>query len=325
VESAVSLNGSSQSLTVADNASFAYTYGVTVSAWIKIAALPAGTGGIWSDIDASAGYRKGVSVALASNGKIYFIIADNSGYSQLDSNTTTLSADGKWHQIVCTYNNTSMKIYIDGTLASSTAASRTITDNTSTKYIGDLLYFGSHNYFNGAIDDLIVYDDPPTTMLDSFSGADSSSRHHLALDAVPIAVALVKDKRTAWLQDYLQAFDEFEFGAARGLSSLAVASIIQNRKMTSANSVRGNQSQFESRASDGYKDRLRALCIPSSDSAKGVALDANGEALTNGHDYFGQQLTDAIFDIYGEWEGSQNADGIVFGRFTAKAIGGSSR
>ena len=154
---AVSLNGSSQSLTVADNASFNYANGITVSTWMKIAALPGGTGGIWSDIDASAGYRNGVSVAIGYDGLIYFIIADASGYSIINSGATSLSADGLWHQLTCTYDNAYMKIYIDGNLITNTAATRTITDNSSTKYIGDLLYYSGHNYFNGSIDDLQVY------------------------------------------------------------------------------------------------------------------------------------------------------------------------
>ena len=157
--SAISLNGSSQYLTVADNASFNYSNGLTIATWVKINSAPSTAGGIWSDIDTGSQYN-GVRVLVLSDRTIQFRLGNATTYYTLVSSTAL--STGAWHQVTCTFDGTSstagtMKIYIDGVQETGTTATSNfgVTDNSDVKYIGQTI--GQSYYLNGSLDELQVY------------------------------------------------------------------------------------------------------------------------------------------------------------------------
>ena len=124
-----------------------------MSTWLKLNAWPTSNqgGGIWSDID---GYSKnGVVVAVGKDGKIGFRVGDTNSFNYLASPASLTT--GQWHHVVCTYDNSAMKIFVDGVLTTNQACFRVITDNTRYKLIGQMGW-GPY-YLDGCLDDLQVY------------------------------------------------------------------------------------------------------------------------------------------------------------------------
>ncbi len=70
--------------------------------------------------------------------------------------TAASSIDAPWAHYVCTYDGTTAKVYKDGVLLSSGALAWNISNNANTLRLG-LTELGGQNYFNGAIDDLKIY------------------------------------------------------------------------------------------------------------------------------------------------------------------------
>jgi hypothetical protein len=85
------------------------------------------------------------------------------GWSEGADKTFTLSAavnDGKWHQVVDTYNGTSITIYIDGVVVASQAATRNTVIDTTGLGIGEVIPAGDPNSgfsFKGSIDEVSLY------------------------------------------------------------------------------------------------------------------------------------------------------------------------
>jgi hypothetical protein len=144
-------SSSSQYLTISDNDSFNYSNGMGVSAWINVASLPLNSAGIWSDIDTYS--KNGVIIYLKPDGIIHFRISDASSFTWLES--TIPVQTGQWFHLYCTYDNSVMKIYINGELSNSKTCNLIVSDNNSSKLIGKVSW-GSY-YLNGKIDDMRIY------------------------------------------------------------------------------------------------------------------------------------------------------------------------
>jgi fibronectin type 3 domain-containing protein len=72
------------------------------------------------------------------------------------SNPTSAFSANKWYHIVATYNQDSLKVYVNGTLKNTTFASETPQTNTDPLCIGASSTFSG--FFKGTIDNLRVYD-----------------------------------------------------------------------------------------------------------------------------------------------------------------------
>jgi len=89
-----------------------------------------------------------------SAGKVSFLIY--SGVETLCAQSTLTFNDNKWHHAVGTFDGLNIKIYVDGTLSGTTPAV------TSIVYLAGAIAIGrdgdnSANYWNGAIDDVRIY------------------------------------------------------------------------------------------------------------------------------------------------------------------------
>ncbi|MGA1867206.1 MAG: LamG domain-containing protein [bacterium] len=149
--SAYSFDGSNDYIEIPDDADFNFGTGsFTVSAWINTDDTTSyGTGR--DDIVAKGDPTiSGFAISIENNRAVFFI--GNSGECW---GSSTIN-DGQWHHIAATRNDShNTALYVDGILESSGSNS----ENVNTDYS---MFIGKHgtwneSFFNGLIDDVIIY------------------------------------------------------------------------------------------------------------------------------------------------------------------------
>ena len=118
---------------------------VTVMAWVKIIALPAGNAGVVSKRNATTtNYELGITSA----GKIF-------NYNGTATNISIRSVPiGQWRHIAMSINQGTVTFYLDG-VADNSASSTTGTVHQGNLFIGKGTPTGE--FFNGLIDDVRIY------------------------------------------------------------------------------------------------------------------------------------------------------------------------
>ncbi|MGA2286519.1 MAG: LamG domain-containing protein, partial [Dehalococcoidia bacterium] len=106
---ALSLSGSGQYATVADNSCLNPGTAITLSAWVKT--TKATTTQYVIKKARTSGGTSGYELALASTGKAFFRVNNNATY-RVDS--TTSYAANAWIHLAATYDGTTIRIYING-------------------------------------------------------------------------------------------------------------------------------------------------------------------------------------------------------------------
>lgn len=152
----VTLNGSSQYVTMGDVSAFEFTSAFSVSVWFKTTSTPV----------------QQIMVSKSSSGGVGWFVAMPSGVVRFAARTAAAAivflfdtpstyADGQWHQAVCTWDGTTnankVQIYIDGTVVKQgTANAGTIGSGTEPFLIGA---FGSPfaSPFTGSLAKVAVY------------------------------------------------------------------------------------------------------------------------------------------------------------------------
>ena len=119
----------------------------TISTWVKVSDSDASK----TIIDARDANDDGIRIFLTS--------AEVVTYQLNTSDITSGSAISvdEWHQIVATYDGTTQKLYIDGSLVSSATTSQTISTTTNAE-IGSRNFSDRANEFLGKIDELAIFD-----------------------------------------------------------------------------------------------------------------------------------------------------------------------
>jgi len=119
----------------------------TISTWVKVSDSDASK----TIIDARDANDDGIRIFLTS--------AEVVTYQLNTSDITSGSAISvdEWHHIVATYDGTTQKLYIDGSLVSSATTSQTISTTTNAK-IGSRNFSDRANEFLGKIDELAIFD-----------------------------------------------------------------------------------------------------------------------------------------------------------------------
>jgi Concanavalin A-like lectin/glucanases superfamily/Chitobiase/beta-hexosaminidase C-terminal domain/IPT/TIG domain/Fibronectin type III domain len=148
--SALSFNGTNALVTINDTASLHLATAVTLEAWVNPSSEPTG----WQDViykpldnyfleaSSTSGNKPGTGVLLTSSAEpiVY-------GSAQLAANT--------WTHLAMTYDGTTLKIFVNGTLTSSITQAGSITTSTNALQIGGDATYGQ--YFKGLIDEVRVY------------------------------------------------------------------------------------------------------------------------------------------------------------------------
>ncbi len=141
-----------QSYLEAPNKAALNSANATISFWIKPTALPVSGEGY---IISNGGWQGRAKLSFPSHGKVVFTTHSGGACcSDLDSGTPL--AIGAWSHVVATHDGTTDALYVNGVLANSKLASGPLDATTAPLGIGfDAI--DKANYFNGAIDEVLIY------------------------------------------------------------------------------------------------------------------------------------------------------------------------
>tara|TARA_R100001510_G_scaffold57250_1_gene64749 strand:+ start:289 stop:2289 length:2001 start_codon:yes stop_codon:yes gene_type:complete len=118
----------------------------TISTWVKIS----DTGVSKTIIDARDAADDGIRIRTDANEQIIYEV----GTSDISTSDSFVDV---WTHIVATYDGTTQKLYINGSLVSSATTEQEISTTTNAK-IGARNFNNSANIFAGKIDELAIYD-----------------------------------------------------------------------------------------------------------------------------------------------------------------------
>jgi len=149
--SALSFNGTNNWVTIADANFLDFTTGMTIEAWVNPKSL---TGWQAVVMKERAG---GLAYALYSSDDTNkppagYVNVGGSDRSAGGAATIPLNA---WTHLATTYDGTSLRIYVNGTLVTTTAVAGSIVTSTGVLRVGGNSVWGE--YFNGLIDDVRLY------------------------------------------------------------------------------------------------------------------------------------------------------------------------
>lgn len=154
IGNAVTLNGSSQYLYAASNSAFDFTSTMSISCWIK---CTGGAGTTRTIISKPIGstwvptYFRYI-IRIENSNELYFYLSS----SQVATTSTSGSfgADSTWKHVVCTYDGTTQKVYVDGTLSAQNTVTTAISTSSEPFVIGSRNASAAGEYFTGQIDEL---------------------------------------------------------------------------------------------------------------------------------------------------------------------------
>ncbi len=119
----------------------------TSSIWMKPADITATEGTIFSQHDRNA-------ISIMQHGSGYLIYLNNNIIINGFNNGTFVN--GVWHHFVVTYDKTNVKVYLNGSLISTTSATYTLASHSNNiHYVGNRQ---NANYFNGTLTDFKLFD-----------------------------------------------------------------------------------------------------------------------------------------------------------------------
>jgi hypothetical protein len=148
---ALSFNGTSSRVNIADSSSLHLTAAMTLEAWVR----PTTVSGSW----------RTAILKESSSGLAYALYAANdasrpAGYVRVGTADTGSTASAAislnvWTHLATTFDGSTVRLYVNGTLVSSVARSGTPTSSTSPLRIGGNAVWGE--YFAGLIDEVRIY------------------------------------------------------------------------------------------------------------------------------------------------------------------------
>lgn len=148
---AVSYNGSTTLVTVADSDLLDLSTGMTLEAWVNPAASPNG----WKSIIMKEGqgfYVYALYLSPTGHPAVYLVI---NGQEQGFEIGSAIPA-GTWTHLAATFDGSNLRLYKNGILATSQPVNATIPASTGALRIGGNSIWSSE-HFNGKIDDVRIY------------------------------------------------------------------------------------------------------------------------------------------------------------------------
>ena len=198
--------GNSQNLTTPVNGG-GYTNGTSVSFWMR----KTGNKGTCGLIQAVTGDRQGWTI-INENNSGWFLLAGNGSWN-LQTSPFLSSSDNNWHHIVITDDNADMKIYLDGSIATSNS---TVSYTVAPVKLGTFEHFFGNNpqSFDGQIDAVGIWN---RALSDSEIAALYNSENGLELPAPTgptIKNGWITD--TYWINDVATSLDQNGDGKWQG-------------------------------------------------------------------------------------------------------------
>ena len=149
---ALSFDGLSDFVSVADNATLDLGGTGTIEAWVRLNAL-----GLWHGVIAKGNINSdpahNYALEITDANRVRCILGNGTGGQLLDSTITVTT--GQFRHLACTWNGTTLSLYIDGVVNASTAQNLTPVGNTSPLFIGQ--FGGNSDRLSGIIDEVRIY------------------------------------------------------------------------------------------------------------------------------------------------------------------------
>lgn len=159
-DKATTFDGSTGYVNIGDVYDFAGTTSFSVEFWVKKNVQEATSWARLVDKHQLTPVRDGWTTSIAPNsdtfgnaGKILFERWGNGSQSNVVG--TTATAVGTWYYVVATYDGSTLRLYVNGSLEASAASSVSMSDTTAPLRIAASAGGGSN--FNGTIDDVAIY------------------------------------------------------------------------------------------------------------------------------------------------------------------------
>jgi PKD repeat protein len=149
---ALSFDGVNDWVTVADSASLDATTALTLEAWVR----PSTTSGSWRTAllkERTGGLCYALYAQTGALGPSAHVAV---GGAEPRARSSSLLSAGVWTHLAATYDGSMIRLYVNGTLAVSQAASGAVTSSTGALRIGGNSVWSE--WFAGLIDEVRVYD-----------------------------------------------------------------------------------------------------------------------------------------------------------------------
>ncbi|MDA0642563.1 MULTISPECIES: LamG-like jellyroll fold domain-containing protein [Nonomuraea] len=154
---ALSFNGTSSWVTVQDAASLRLTTGMTLSAWVNPSTVADWSSVVGKELDEGLSYTLYAATDFSAPGGWVQTSPDDSSYvdalTPLPVNT--------WSHLALTYDNTVLRLFVDGQQVDETPLSGSLFDDGSPLRIGGNAAYSE--YFSGLIDEVRVYNRAQST------------------------------------------------------------------------------------------------------------------------------------------------------------------
>ena len=150
---ALTFNGTTQYVSVANNSSLSSTSQLSISVWVNETASKANATVVDKELYLNGTSNSGYFLRIYSLTPLFYI-DNNTQYGVSASSPITA---GIWHHLVGTYDGSTFNLYVDGVLSNSNSiGSHPISTNTGILAIGRTAQIVSY-LFNGSIDDVRIY------------------------------------------------------------------------------------------------------------------------------------------------------------------------
>ena len=156
---AMHFDGEQGALT-ANNAAHLNTPAVSVAFWVNVTALP-GQGEVY--LLSHGGWQNRYKVSLPAHGKLIWTTNHANGISDMDAGDGNELIEGTWTHVVMVHDGAKDKIYLDGAMVAEKDVAGDLNNTESVLGIG----YNSvepGNYFNGSLDEVMIFDQALTDM-----------------------------------------------------------------------------------------------------------------------------------------------------------------
>ncbi|NUP81081.1 MAG: hypothetical protein HOV96_26395, partial [Nonomuraea sp.] len=145
---ALSFNGTSSWVTVADSASLRLTGGMTLEAWVRPTSVAGWRTVLMKEFGADLAYA---IMGSGSSGPAAFIFTSSGANAPAASNLPV----NAWSHVAATYDGSTLRMFVNGTQVATNPTVGNLRTGTSPLRIGG--NSGSGEYFSGLIDEVRVY------------------------------------------------------------------------------------------------------------------------------------------------------------------------
>jgi hypothetical protein len=179
---ALNCSGSGYEITVANSSNDFYLPKFSIECWFYSNVNPSQNTSEGKILDyqyITLGTRNGYTVDMTPSGYIRFVLTNADGSAWVTAASSTIIQATTWYHIVCTYDSSFMKIYLNGVLDDSLAYQGTYAAPSNNAHIGYQERTTGENfyYLNGRIDELKLYN--------YALPADSINAHYLSTAIKP--------------------------------------------------------------------------------------------------------------------------------------------